>query len=362
MANKNLPGNKAPQPPKSPAKTGRPKKITYRCVSCGLETTKQDGVFMASSSELFEANNGYVPFCKGCLEHYYLEKLLPALDFDEARAIEMMCAICDWYYSEAAFNMSKKAQASQGAGVLSSVYGGRRRLRQVQKYGDTYIDTITQRREDLSRINDLGEASAKSNDPDANHIFVDPEVVQLFGLGYTPEEYEYLSEQYNDWINRYDCQTKAQEELFKNLAVAQLNIRSAQKARDGKAAAEAMKIFQNLLDTAKVTPKQDKGDQLAETNTFGTLIKRWEDEHPIPEPDPAWADVDGIRKYINTWFLGHLCKMFRVDNDVSREYEEELSKYTVEPPNIEDDEDEEAADKYSDIWNSAARSSSPLSE
>lgn len=362
MANKNLPGNKAQQPSKQPGKAGRPKRLTYRCVSCGLETTKQDGVFMTSSSELFEANNGYVPFCKKCLEHYYLEKLLPALEFDEARSIEMMCAICDWYYSESAFKMSKKAQATQGAGILSSVYGGRRGLAQVQRYGTTYIDTITQRREEQARINNPDDAAGNSNDPDANHIVVDPEVIKMFGLGYLPEEYEFLDEQYNDWINRYDCQTKAQEELFKNLAVAQLNIRAAQKARDGKAAAEAMKIFQNLLDTAQVTPKQDKGDQLAETNTFGTLIKRWEDERPIPEPDPAWADVDGIRKYINTWFLGHLCKMFRVDNDASREYEEELAKYTVDAPVIEEAEDEDATDKYSDIWNSATRAASSPSE
>ena len=32
----------------------------------------------------------------------------------------------------------------------------------------------------------------------------------------------------------------------------------------------------------------------------------------MPEPDEAWQDVDGIRRYINVWFLGHLCKMMGI--------------------------------------------------
>ena len=96
-----------------------------------------------------------------------------------------------------------------------------------------------------------------------------------------------------------------------------------------------------------------KTDQLADTNTFGTLIKKWEDEHPIPEPAPEWKDVDGIRKYINTWFLGHLCKMFRIENDVTAEYDEELAKYTVEVPSFQLEEEEDVSDEFSDIIGSA---------
>ena len=78
--------------------------------------------------------------------------------------------------------------------------------------------------------------------------------------------------------------------------------------------------------------------------TFGTLIKKWENEEPIPEPDPEWADVDGIGKYIRIWFLGHLCKMLGIENEFSKEYEAEMAKFRVELPEdvFEDDAEVDA--------------------
>lgn len=359
MATNNLPGNKATKPtkPAGTGKPGRPKKIIHKCVACGTEYGTQDGNFLKSTSDLFAGNNGYVPFCTLCIEKYYIERLLPALDYDEKRAIEMVCAICDWLYDDDAFDMAKKVQNATG-GVMTSLYASRRRLRAIQLKGTTYIDTITKRREEAARLGTSADIDAEYKKQTDEPKPVDPAIIKLFGTGYSPEEYEFLDEQYRDWTDRYDCQTKAQEELFKNLSVAQLNIRIAQESRHAKSSAEAFKAFRELMDTANITPKRSGGDMLAETNTFGTLIKKWEDEEPIPEPDPRWADVDGIIKYINTFFLGHLCKMFRIDNDVSREYEEEIAKYTVETPVVDEDEEEDVSDKYADIYNSANRTSS----
>jgi len=68
----------------------------------------------------------------------------------------------------------------------------------------------------------------------------------------------------------------------------------------------------------------------ADVNTLGTWIKKFENEKPIPEPDPEFQDVDGIKKYIRVWFLGHFCKMLGINNVYAKEYEEELRKYSVE--------------------------------
>lgn len=323
-------------------KVGRPKKaVTYTCCSCGAKFPKQDGNFLTSSSPLFAANNGYVPICKTCAEKYYLEKLLPALDYDEARAIEVMCSIFDWFYSEKALAMSRKAKESQPNGILSSIYGARRRLRQVQLEGTTYLDTILQRREAASRITSLDQATGQDVDPDANHIEIPEEVFKMFGPGYKPEEYEYLSEQYEDWTSRYEVNSKALEQCIQSLCVSQLNIRRAQQEGNSKAAADAMKSFQEMLTTAKLSPKQTKEDQLAQTETFGTLIKEWEKNQPIPEPSPEFADIDGIKKLVTVFFFGHLCKMFNIKNDYAQMYDDEVSKYTVSKPQISEAIDEE---------------------
>lgn len=344
MAGNTMPSfpKEKPKKKQSSGKTGRPKKpMEYKCCSCGTKYNKQDGNFLTSSSSLFENNNGFVPICKTCSEKYYLEKLLPALDYDEERAIEVMCSLFDWYYSEDAFAMSKKAKETQSNGVLSSIYGGRRRLRQVQLRGETYLDTIMQRREAARKIHTLDEASGKDVDPDANHTEIPEDVFKMFGPGYKPEEYEYLAEQYDDWTSRYEVNSKALETCIQSLCVSQLNIRRAQQNNSSKAAADAMKSFQDMLTTAKLSPKQTKEDQLAQTETFGTLIKQWEDERPIPEPEPEFRDVDGIRKLVTVFFFGHLCKMFNIKNDYADMYDEEISKYTVTKPQGNDDFEDE---------------------
>lgn len=129
---------------------------------------------------------------------------------------------------------------------------------------------------------------------------------------------------------RNEHNTKSQEELFKMLAMAQLNVQRAQQ--QGGNVATAMKAFQDLLGSANLKPAQTAEASLAETNTLGTLIKKWEDTRPIPEPDPVWQDVDGIKRYFDTWFLGHMSRTLNIKNDAAEEYEEELKKYTVEKP------------------------------
>ena len=116
------------------------------------------------------------------------------------------------------------------------------------------------------------------------------------------------------------------------LSIAQLNVQKAQQAGEAKKATEAIRTLQDLMSTAKIQPKQKDSAALTEQNTFGTLIRQWENEKPIPEPAPEWRDVDNIKRYIGAYFLGHLCKMFKIDNEWSQIYEEEMAENTAERP------------------------------
>ena len=78
-----------------------------------------------------------------------------------------------------------------------------------------------------------------------------------------------------------------------------------------------MDTFQSLLGSANLKPVQNNDNALADSQSFGTLIKKFEEEKPIPEPDPEWKDVDGIVKYITVYFLGHLCKMIGIKNKIT---------------------------------------------
>ena len=158
-----------------------------------------------------------------------------------------------------------------------------------------------------------------------------------WGFGLKPEDYEWLQEQEKDWRSRVECKSKAQEELIRMICLAQLNVQKAQQG-NGKVA-DAMKAFQDLLGACNLQPRQNPTDDFADQETFGTLIKMYENERPVGEADEEWKDVDGIAKYIDTWFLGHLCNLVHVTNDNEAAYREELEKYTVKPPTYEADED-----------------------
>lgn len=314
----------------------------YICCSCGKEFDQLQKNFVTSSSPLFYGWGGYVPICRECLVKYYNDVVLPSFDGDDLRATEFMCGLCDWYFDEDAFNTAvtiTNGYRERGATNVPMIitYSQRRNMKQYAKRGTTYLEKCKQRWE-AGRV--VKSASDLAGEVDARLSEVDERDVWFFGAGYTSEEYRFLREQYDDWCSRYDCQTKAQEEIFKSLAIAQLNVQRAQSKNEQKQTADAMKTLQDLMASAKIQPKQKSDTALVEQNTFGTLIQKWENEEPIPEPKEEWKDVDGIKRYISTWFFGHICKMFGLDNDEAQEYEAEIAKYTVEPPTYHADEED----------------------
>ena len=151
--------------------------------------------------------------------------------------------------------------------------------------------------------------------------------VSRFGSGFTDAEYGYLEDEYQDWISRYECNTKAQEEVFENLSLIKLLKKKAMLS--GESTKDLDKQQQDWLDTGKLKPKQNVGNSNMDSLSFGQLIEKWEEEEPIPEPDPEFKDVNSIGKLIRVYFSGHLAKALGLNVPVAKEYEEEMSKYTV---------------------------------
>ena len=163
------------------------------------------------------------------------------------------------------------------------------------------------------------------------------DLIHFFGEGHEEKDYIYLKTEYNDYVNRYEVKTKAMENLVKEICLTQLDIRI--KTANGDKVDAQRKTLQDLLGSSNLKPVQENAASgVSEAETFGTLIKKFENEHPIPEPDPSWKDVDGIGKYIRTFFLGTMAKMFDKENPYQDEYDDYIEEYTVRPPSNGDDE------------------------
>ena len=297
----------------------------YKCCTCGKKYTKQSGNFSYSQSPLYKGNNSFLPICNNCLEN--LVEQYTELLGSQNEAIKRVCLHWAIYFSESLLNSTKKIDANRSR--IKNYVKNCNLFQNAGKTYDTYLKEINSER--IDTINDLEELKQDKE------IKVSQKTIKFFGLGYTPEQYRFLQDQYDDWTHRHECRTKSQEEVFKNLCIAQLNIQIAQQT--GGKVKDAMDSFQNLLGTANLKPCQTNENALADQNTFGTLIKKWENEKPISEPDPEWKDVDGIARYIHIYFLGHLCKMMGIKNSYSRMYDEEMEKYRVEKPEYEGDDE-----------------------
>ena len=160
-----------------------------------------------------------------------------------------------------------------------------------------------------------------------------------FGQDYTNEQLMYLEEEYQDWITRYECNTKAQEEIFKNLSTNRLERKQAVK--QGKPTKEIDKTFQELLAAQNIQPRQSGLDTFSDAQTMGTLIQKYEETRPLPDIDPELSDVDKIGLYIDAFYRGHASKMLGLKNRFSNIYEKVMSKYAVKPPSYDEESDSE---------------------
>lgn len=299
----------------------------HKCLCCGKIYPTQIRYFPPTKSPLFLNNGGYVPICKTCLEKYS-GKLAQLFKGDEELVLERICQICDWYYAPLLSNMTITAGGSIQGRVR--IYPKMLNVNQVAAKSGVYLDTVLDRLRDNNTLDKAKEETLPN---------ITKEMIAFWGGGYTPGEYEFLEREYQDWKNRYEVRTKVQEELFKNITTMQLTIQQIRKDGTAKELNDAMKTLQDLLGSANLKPSQNSGEPLTDAQTFGTLIRQWENEDPIPECAEEFKDVDNIKKYIDTFMFGHLAKMMKVDNDYSQAYEAEIGKYTVEPPRYYEDED-----------------------
>lgn len=296
----------------------------FVCAHCGKRFLKQQENFSVCQSTLWAGNNYYLPICNNCLNKlfdHYVETL-----GNENDACKRICMKFDIYYSQSLLDSTAKHAPN-----IPRMKAWLRQTNMIQHRGktfDTYLAEIEGRiiNEPEEIIDSKGKVSQR--------------MLEFWGPGFKDQDYVFLDKEYKDWISRYECKTKAQEVLFKNIAIAQLNGMKVAKTGDPKDIKIANDNLQSLLGSANIKPNQTNDNALTDANTFGTLIEKWERTKPIPEPDPAWKDVDGIGHYFRVWVLGTLCEMFNLKNPYKAEYDAEMEKYTAHKPEYHMDEDE----------------------
>lgn len=159
-----------------------------------------------------------------------------------------------------------------------------------------------------------------------------------FGKNYSADDLYWLENEYSDWIARYSCESKAQENLFKILCQQGLERENIRK--NGGNTKDIDKSIQDTMNSLGIKPSQSNVEALADNACFGMLIDKWEQSKPIPEPEDEFKDPDKIGFLIDVFFKGHLSAMMGLKNAFSNTYHNFMKKYTVEKPEINEEEEE----------------------
>lgn len=312
-------------------------KPKIRCSYCGEE--KFDDNFYNTKSLFFAS--GKLPYCKTCMKElydkYYRMYELKQDPHADQSALKRLCAVCDMYYNTKQYKAALKEMEKSPEWDIVAAFFKNHNLPQYSKkdWGNTMAEMeaeITAR-----ALEDIEIATRENEDEIAR---IPKETIDRFGKGFSAEDYEFLQEQYADWVARHECKTKAQEEIFKNICFNRLLYHKA--IVSGEDTKDLTTEFNKLLDSGKLQPKQNSADAMSDVHVWGTLVRKIEETRPIPKATPEFEDVDGISKYVDAWFRGHTCKMVGVQNSFSDLYDQEMNLYSVHKPEYSEDEDSNA--------------------
>ena len=297
------------------------------CPCCNNWQGAEDGFYMDKNY----ATNRY-PICKRCLLKLVEQRKKDTDEINETKeSVQHVLQMMDRVYDDKFYEECIK-------GAMDGV-------NEKQRHSPfaTYIVAISslpQWKGKTWKDSDFGSAAMSADEEETKIIQKTVKSGRKrFGSGYSDEEYMFLENEYQDWITRYECNTKAQEEVFENLSVLKLLKKKA--LIKGESTRDLDKQQQDWLDAGKLKPKQNSTDAFSDAQSFGTFIQKCEETKPLPEMEEEFRDVDKIGLYFDVFFRGHTNKMMGLKNTFSNIYERIMKKYTVTKPEYSEEEDSE---------------------
>jgi len=279
------------------------------CIKCNKEYTKNN-FYSTSMTYFFE--DGKIPICKNCV----------------SQIIE-----------EHGFNAFQGLMKLINKPIFQKLFKGDygvyiRQINSLPNYkNNTYEDS------------DLFE-EVKRNSPKLINkipVNVDEEIINYWGKGLLEEDYEILENEMMKLLASFECPDYGMEMIMKDICFINLEIEKIRQGRvqgSQKDIADLIETRRKLMNDAKMKPIQVAESESSDQITFGTLIKKWENERPIPKP----LD-DEMKEYIDTFMVGHLALMEGLNNEFTEKYKKALSKYTIEFEEVKNNQINEEDDE-----------------
>lgn len=268
-------------------------KHKYKCSCCGKGFNgQQKNNFQKSNSPLFQANDGFLPWCKECTDKYLI--LLTAFySNNEEHAIEHFCQQVDWVYDIEPLKCAREISSDRSR--ISS-YAAKKNINVGER--KTYFDTLKYNYENKQSEVITSREQAKSEDSTITASAVD-----RWGIGFTEADYKNLDEHYR-MLKRNNPNADNNQEIFiKDLCnIHMLKIHALQSG-DSKEYASLVDQYAKTFKQAGLRTVEEKDSSNDETfcMTLGFISDYTPEE--FYQDKELYVDWDNIGEYMERHIL-----------------------------------------------------------
>lgn len=263
------------------------KKHKYKCSCCGKPFSVRKNNFQKSASPLFQANDGYLPWCKECTDKYWYG-LVNLFSGNECHATESFCQTAGWVYDIEPLKASR--QISEDRSIIST-YAAKKNLNVGGR--KTYIDTLKHNYENKQQEVITSREQAKAEDSTITASAID-----RWGVGFTESDYRILDDHYRT-IKKNNPNTDNNQEIFiKSLCNLNLLMVKALKDGDSDKYVKLTDQYAKTFKQAGLRTVEEKDSSNDETfcMTLGFISEYTPEE--FYKDKQLYADWDNIGEYI----------------------------------------------------------------
>lgn len=259
-------------------------KIIKKCISCGEE--KQQSEYYKSYNQFHK--DGFLPICKDCIKKASFSNIYKDVDIEKfkvvLRQLDYPFIKSVWDSSVATYEKKyygKDVEPSHRTNIISEYFRMYSVIGNKENYTWDDNDYLNKKYKSSD-----GEETVSSNSTPRGVTFglteqefmVTPDMVKLFGEGYTEREYRAMQEKYDKLIINYPTTTNFHVEALVNFVRYRVKAEEATVRGDVGEAKKWEDMAQTAADKAKINPSQlSQQDLQGGLNSFSELFKAVEE-------------------------------------------------------------------------------------
>lgn len=288
------------------------KKHNFVCSCCGKGYSKQESYFQKSNDVLFQANNGFLPWCKACTDSYVLQ-MTALYSSNEELAIKDFCQRAGWNYDFNALIASSESYSGHRSRSRISHYGARKNLNCDGR--KTWIDSLKYWFTQKSNEVITSREQTKEDESRVKGTSVD-----RWGLGFSEIDYKNLDDHYF-MLKRLNPNIDNNQEIFvKSLCNLQNLMIRALQSGDAKEYSALVEQYSKTFKQAGLRTVEERDGSADECLgvTLATIAQYTPEEYY--KDKKLYKDFEGIGEYFDRFVKRPLKNLMFGTNERDKEF------------------------------------------